>query len=72
MLWRKDRPTDARADPGPALFDKAFSHWARKSSTTAFLWWRRFAAIERDAEAQRLHLLEAEQAATTRNTALPD
>ena len=47
------------------LFDKAFSHWARKSSTTAFLWWRRFTAIARDAEAQRLRLLEAEQAATT-------
>ena len=54
------------------LFDKAFSHWARKSSTTAFLWWRRFTAIARDAAATRAcDSSKLHKRPPTRNTARP-
>ena len=57
-------PEAATARSGPGCSARLCAGSPASPSTTAFLWWRRFAAIERDAEAQRLRLLEAEQAAT--------
>ena len=52
--------TDARPDPGPAPLRQGLLPTRPQIRVDhAFLWWRRFAAIERDAEAQRLRLIEA-------------